>query len=378
MYNGQQVKYLDYHCSLLADKVRCDNYRQAIISAVMPGNIVVDIGSGTGLLACFACEAGARRVYAIETGDIIEIGRIFCKANGYADRIVWIQGMSTSVTLPETADVLVTETLWNFGLGEGILSWVHDAQKRFLKPGANIVPHHVQMFLVPLESPALHAKILGLWQEHRYGLDFSCVYPFAANNLYNVDLNRESFLSQPQTIADIDIAQFSGTDIDREICFSVQRSGVVCGLGGWFCAKLSANISVSNQPPNQTPSWRQVFLPVSQPFHIDAGEQLKIRLKTAGSGAVWHWRLVSSHSHASHSNFLGFPCPLTRLRSMQPNYIPQLSQHGQAEFLVLQMCQQKQTRQVIRQCLAEKYPDLFACDDKLESWLNEIFSRIAE
>src|SRR5258708_38229333 len=54
------------HEPMLLDKIRCDAYREAIQRTVKPGDVVVDLGAGTGLLSVFALHAGARHVDAIE------------------------------------------------------------------------------------------------------------------------------------------------------------------------------------------------------------------------------------------------------------------------------------------------------------------------
>ena len=57
---------LDYHLSMLRDTARMDAFRRAIDASVRPGDVVVDLGCGSGVLSFMACEAGARTVYAIE------------------------------------------------------------------------------------------------------------------------------------------------------------------------------------------------------------------------------------------------------------------------------------------------------------------------
>ena len=65
----------------------------------MPGAVVVDLGSGTGVLGLMACQAGAKRVYSIEESSLIELARDICQANGFADRVRFIKGLSTRVDL---------------------------------------------------------------------------------------------------------------------------------------------------------------------------------------------------------------------------------------------------------------------------------------
>src|SRR5437870_11229737 len=67
---------------MIADRVRMEAYMQALRSAVRPGGVVVDIGTGTGIFALLACRFGARRVYAIEPNDAIQVAREIARANG--------------------------------------------------------------------------------------------------------------------------------------------------------------------------------------------------------------------------------------------------------------------------------------------------------
>src|SRR5258708_37079418 len=99
---------------LLLDKVRCDAYREAIHRTVKPGDLIVDLGAGTGLLSFFALQAGARHVYAIEMSDIADATAELIAANGFQGRITLIRKNSKSVRRPQRCDVLVTETLRAF------------------------------------------------------------------------------------------------------------------------------------------------------------------------------------------------------------------------------------------------------------------------
>ena len=58
---------LAYHANLLSDVVRMDAYDRALRALVKPGDVVLDVGAGTGVLAMLAARAGAKRVHAVES-----------------------------------------------------------------------------------------------------------------------------------------------------------------------------------------------------------------------------------------------------------------------------------------------------------------------
>ena len=97
------------HLDMVTDWVRTGAYQEALRREVRPGCTVADIGTGTGIFAVFACEFGARRVYAIEPDSIVEVARGVVTANGVGDRVELISEMSTRVELPETVDVIVSD-----------------------------------------------------------------------------------------------------------------------------------------------------------------------------------------------------------------------------------------------------------------------------
>ncbi|WP_217442499.1 50S ribosomal protein L11 methyltransferase [Myxococcus sp. CA033] len=74
------------HHRMLYDTVRVHAYRSSLFRHARD-QVVLDIGTGTGLLAILAAKAGARHVYAIEESAIAEVALEMYAENGVADRI---------------------------------------------------------------------------------------------------------------------------------------------------------------------------------------------------------------------------------------------------------------------------------------------------
>src|SRR5436853_7331941 len=109
------------HRCYLADEARVSAFRQAIAQVVRPGDVVLDLGAGTGILGLMACRAGAKRVYAVDEGPIIGLAHEVAAANGFQDRITHVKGLSTRVELPERVDVVLADQIGRFGFESGIL-----------------------------------------------------------------------------------------------------------------------------------------------------------------------------------------------------------------------------------------------------------------
>ena len=141
------------HVSMLNDRARTDTFLRAIRDTVVPGDVVVDLGTGTGVLAIAAARAGAARVYAIEATGIADAAAAMFAASGVGDRISLIRGWSTDVTLDERAGVLITETLGNDPWEEGLLHLIADARRRLLRPDARLIPSRVRRLAQPVTVP---------------------------------------------------------------------------------------------------------------------------------------------------------------------------------------------------------------------------------
>lgn len=102
----------DYPYICLVDKKRTLAFREAIQKAVQPGDIVVEVGAGTGILSLFAVQAGAAKVFAVEIDPVLaRCLRETAALNGYKDKIEVIEADAMTADLPQNVDVVIGELI---------------------------------------------------------------------------------------------------------------------------------------------------------------------------------------------------------------------------------------------------------------------------
>ncbi len=270
---------------MLDDRARTASYQQAIRETVTPDDVVVDVGTGTGVLAVTAALAGARQVYAVEGSRMGRLAQQAFEANGLADRITLIEGRSTHVELPEKADVLVSEIIGNDPLDEAILETTSDAVGRLLKPGARLIPDNLRIYGLPVQIPAewQHEHVFtdqaaARWQAW-YDVDFSALAATARQQnhaFYTNTYNTREWprLSEPVLLAELDLKLAHHQEVESSAEVRVTRSGELDGIVVFFETRLSESVELSIHPSRATPenSWgSKIWLP-GQPVALEAGD----------------------------------------------------------------------------------------------------------
>ena len=155
---------------MIASGVRMNAYSDALRQAVKPGVVVLEVGTGTGFFAALACQLGARRVFALEPDDVIEVALETAVANGYADRIEFIQDLSTRVTLPERADVMISDIRGRLPLFQKHIPTIADARRRLLTPGAVLIPQSDTIWAAVVEASEQYSRLVAPWHTARMDL----------------------------------------------------------------------------------------------------------------------------------------------------------------------------------------------------------------
>lgn len=312
------VDFANYFCTyaflyhqkeMLSDRVRMDAYYNAVFQNKhhFHGKVVLDVGTGSGILAIWSAQAGARKVYAVEATNMAEHARELVKANNVQDVVEVIQGSMEDIQLPEKVDVIISEWMGYFLLRESMFDSVICARDRWLKPTGVMYPSHARMWVAPIRSG------LGDQKQNDYESSMEEWYRFTDETqaYYGVDMGaltkpfseeQKKYYLQTSLWNNLHPNQVIGTAaILREIdCLTASVSDILevrsnflstvtlpntrlCGFAGWFdvhfrgCKEIPAQkeIELTTAPSvdNGTHWGQQVFL-LNPPIRVTEGDKL--------------------------------------------------------------------------------------------------------
>ena len=304
---------------MVRDRVRTDAYVEALRESVGSNSVVLDIGTGVGILALLACKFGARKVYAVDPNDAIQIARELAAVNGYADRIDFIQNLSTRITLPEPADVLVTDMHGIVPMFEQNLPSVIDARQRLLAPDCKIIPKEETLWAVPVAAPECYEQVVKPWAENAYDLDWGPALHIAANDWFGVKhpLSPADFFAEAKVWATINYETLESPNVAGEMVWTATRTGTCHGLAVWFDSQLTDNVGFSNAPGLAKTIFGQAFFPLSEPVAISEEDTIStvLRCDLVDNFHLWRWQTTvysqgdtqDVKASFKQSNFFGMP-----------------------------------------------------------------------
>jgi len=299
----------EFHRTLVQDPAQ-EAFRAAIVKVVGGGATVLDVGTGIGLHALFACAAGARHVYAVEPGPVIEVARALAAENGYADRITFVRGPIEQFELKERVDVIVG----NHGLSDA-LALLPGAALRFLRPGGKLIPETIQVFAAVVEAPETRAAAVEVWRGEPHGFSMTSAWTDALNSRHRVRLTPAELISERQRVARYTLNGLTSTEIKMEVTLPASRAGVVHGLGTWAVATLADGILVGGlDVVGPAAIWPHWFLPAPTPFEVRAGELIRLELSGDPGHEPEHWRWRIGAALSSPGPFQSTVVPEARER----------------------------------------------------------------
>ena len=292
-----------WHFRMLNDKKRNLAYKQAIAKAISQGHdVVLDIGSGTGILSMFAVQSGAKKVYACEMSKTMyEMGLDVLKANKMEKLVHTIHKKSTEMKegndIPQRVSLVVTETLDCGLLGEGILATVEHAWADLLmtstddlhhsnaKPVSKVIPAGAVVYAMAIMCDDIRHQTrskpiisgINMFPECSIGAELMDQKSETAPSGSTLDqlepystecLNRLrggfKALSYPFKVTEYDFNNPSSLNKERNISFQIPATcdGRVDAIAAWFDLRLDKEITLSTGPNDDSLCWEQAVFPV--------------------------------------------------------------------------------------------------------------------
>ncbi len=286
---------------MLADRPRMEFYRAAIQRHIQPGDRVIDLGTGTGILAALASRRGAARVYAIDHSPILKHARTLAAANRI-ERVEFFDTHSTDFSVAERVDVILHEQMGDGLFDEAMMANVSDLRDRLLKPGGLILPSRFEFFCEPIKiRDGRHVPFI--WELEVHGYDYAALerhrpqdpdyYHLRSSDLALV----EHFLGEPAPVLTIDLHTVQEAELPHEITFTrkVVNAGRLDGYAVYFRALVDDDLSLGSGPldPGRAPHWGfRVLRTDREDFAV--GDKIEVRL-TVGRWAdmnSWRWSHV--------------------------------------------------------------------------------------
>ena len=266
---------------MVSDKPRTDSFAAAIKEVVQEGDEVIDVGTGTGLLAILAAKAGAKKVYGLDESDIAEVAKTLVERNGLTDVVDIVRCNASNFDLGNTTDVIVSEWLGLLAFAEAMLDDLIVARDANLKPGGTMIPSEVDVLLAPVSCPDLYNREgPGFWREPIHGIDYSILEELEQNQELSLQIRlpAESMLAKGQPMVSLNLATASSEDPwERgELEFQMERGARLDGFVGWFSMQLSPSVRLDTGPDSPLTHWLQIHFPF-KPFNVEAGQILKVR-----------------------------------------------------------------------------------------------------
>jgi len=199
----------------LIDKKRTDAFSNAIKNTIKPGDVVVDMGTGSGILAMVAASAGASKVYAVEIdkNNIVNLNKVFEK-NNLSNIVKVIEGDATKISLPEKVDVIIGEMI-----ATGLIEELH------LPAMNNILKYAKKDVRVVLNKIENYIDLVNNNNKY-YGYTFNVPrYEYADDkSLVSVSLSEKSIVNA------VDFSVVNDNKVDQLLKIKCTRDGVLNGI----------------------------------------------------------------------------------------------------------------------------------------------------
>lgn len=276
------------HVRLLSDARR----NRAMIDTVVrhsPGQRVLEVGCGTGLLSVIAARAGARRVYAVEATDMFYVARDLVRRNALQDVVEVVPGMIEDLD-PQPVDFAFSELLHADPFTEGVVD-ASNAMATWLVDGGRMAPTHLTVFaaLAVAAGPEweAHAALAELAvHAATFDLDLGAVEEvLRAGSSLIENVRSETPMGPPVAIYQVALGDGSPLPGPVEHTLEITAHGPISGVMFWFVARMDEHTLLGNTP-DAAGHWGQHICAFGRTLEGRPGQRVRVRFELHGKALV--------------------------------------------------------------------------------------------
>ena len=360
---------------MINDRRRSGPFVEAIRTLIKPDTVVLEIGTAAGYFALLCAKLGARRIYAVEPDNAIEVAKLCAVDNVRSNRITWIKGLSTEISLPERVDLVLGDLHGTLPFYNHNIESMLDARQRHMKPDGIIVPMRDVMRVVPAQAPHEYAEVESPWGSNLDELSLSAGRSFVANRWWRAakqPVNASDLLAPPAIWGEIDYRTTTSSNLDGTMQWTVQRTGLMHGYYVWFDGELTDGIGYSNAPDLPELVYGRAFFPLEHPIDVSPGDVIDTRFSAHsldGRHLIrWNTRITATHGVAladyRQSTFRSQPVDRGALERTAPSHVPLLDIKGHIDLAILSDMAQGKPLSQIAEAIHTAYPGPFATHAK--------------
>lgn len=297
-YDPHRGSYRDVmtHKLMLQDVVRTAAYLEAIRAAVKPGDRVIDFGAGTGVLSIFATRCGAGTVDAIERTSLIEQSKKIAVLSGCPD-IRFHRADHDSFVTDGPVDLLVSEWMGHCLFFEAMLEPLITIRNRWLKPDGVMLPARFRLTAALVVDESMYEDAAFL-EYKPYGIDFSPIADLPLRQSGLADIEEHQIVEPFIDLGEIDMKTIERSPERLTGTMRVPRELTAFGITAWFDAYLAGDIEFGTGPHQPQTHWRQLYLPLPEPFDCSPERELTITIEPpVGAETLdptWVWSISDS------------------------------------------------------------------------------------
>lgn len=273
---------LMYHMNMLDDP-RLPFYEKAILNTVKRGDVVADLGTGTGIFALIASKK-AKRVYAIDIDPyLVEYAKSIVQNYGLEDTIIVEHGDALAYDLPEKVDVIICDMLDTALIGELEVPVLNRAVKKNLKEDGKVIPRGAFTYM---QIVYVNYDFLGYTLPLPYFEDMGNVRKY------------EYALSEKELYHEVDFLKINNRVINKSVLFNTIADGNVNAI------RITTSVNLANDIIVEGKNWLNP--PLVLPFdetEVKKGDEIKVSISYELGGGMG-----SIHYEVEHfkKNFRGY------------------------------------------------------------------------